>query len=299
MVELSGLSEVAEIAGVSRQAVVNWRARFSDFPAPTAELASGPVWVREDIEKWLTNREGDSEKVITGVTGSGKLETREVALSDFDRLAIANAIEAEITKADGFSVKVTTDDNVSHLVDFSKSGSTLTIKLKSKLSLRHTTARVEIGMPALRGIKVSGATRAEVSGFQSAEPLDMSASGGSSLRVKDVKAGETHIFTAGASHVSGRLDIADGRLEASGASRIEIGGQGGNIRLELSGASSAKLSELALAGADIRLTGASKAAVNLNGKLDADLSGASQLLYSGEVSLGKLQVAGASSLKLG
>jgi chromosome partitioning protein len=48
--ELVGLSEVAEMAGVSRQAVVNWRARFSDFPSPTAELASGPVWIREDIE---------------------------------------------------------------------------------------------------------------------------------------------------------------------------------------------------------------------------------------------------------
>lgn len=53
-VKLLGLSEAAEIFGVSRQVISNWRARYHDFPKPVAELKSGPVWHLEDIEKWGT-----------------------------------------------------------------------------------------------------------------------------------------------------------------------------------------------------------------------------------------------------
>ncbi len=49
---LIGLSEVAELFGVSKQVVANWRLRYEDFPKPVAELKSGPVWQRQDIVAW-------------------------------------------------------------------------------------------------------------------------------------------------------------------------------------------------------------------------------------------------------
>lgn len=49
---LVGLSEIAEMAGVSKQAVANWRSRYDDFPLPVAELRSGPVWGRRDFLAW-------------------------------------------------------------------------------------------------------------------------------------------------------------------------------------------------------------------------------------------------------
>lgn len=48
-----GIGEIAQMAGVSRQAVANWRVRVSDFPAPITELASGPVFHRSHIRSWL------------------------------------------------------------------------------------------------------------------------------------------------------------------------------------------------------------------------------------------------------
>jgi chromosome partitioning protein len=50
--ELFGLSEVAEMFGVSKQVIGNWRLRYHNFPKPLAELKSGPVWKREDIVIW-------------------------------------------------------------------------------------------------------------------------------------------------------------------------------------------------------------------------------------------------------
>lgn len=42
--ELVGINEIAVMAKVSRQAVVNWRIRYREFPKPIVKLASGPVF---------------------------------------------------------------------------------------------------------------------------------------------------------------------------------------------------------------------------------------------------------------
>src|SRR5438552_12703086 len=55
--ELIGVSEVAALAGVTRAAVTNWRARGTDrFPPPAAEARSGPLYRQADIEFWLAAR---------------------------------------------------------------------------------------------------------------------------------------------------------------------------------------------------------------------------------------------------
>lgn len=51
--ELVGINEIAAMAGVSSQAVTNWRTRATDFPLPLSELASGPVFRKAQIRAWL------------------------------------------------------------------------------------------------------------------------------------------------------------------------------------------------------------------------------------------------------
>src|SRR5262245_11197325 len=48
---LGGVSEVAEALGVSRQRLAALRNRRG-FPAPVADLSSGPVWDLEQIARW-------------------------------------------------------------------------------------------------------------------------------------------------------------------------------------------------------------------------------------------------------
>jgi hypothetical protein len=53
MGDLVGLAEIAQRAGVTKDAVNKWRARHTDFPAPEVVLAATPVWEWDDIEQWL------------------------------------------------------------------------------------------------------------------------------------------------------------------------------------------------------------------------------------------------------
>jgi hypothetical protein len=51
--KLMGTYEVAQLAGVTTQAVSNWMVRRPEFPRPMAQLASGPVWDGAAMHKWL------------------------------------------------------------------------------------------------------------------------------------------------------------------------------------------------------------------------------------------------------
>jgi hypothetical protein len=56
---LIGVFEIAELAKVGPSAVANWRKRFADFPAPLAELKSGPVFSESQIRLWLAMRQSE------------------------------------------------------------------------------------------------------------------------------------------------------------------------------------------------------------------------------------------------
>ncbi|MEW2292868.1 AAA family ATPase [Streptomyces sp. NPDC006743] len=76
--ELVGLFEVAEMAGVSRTVVANWRNRDKRFPAPLAELRSGPVFRAGRIRHYLKRRKKYMAYVISTINlkgGVGKTTT--------------------------------------------------------------------------------------------------------------------------------------------------------------------------------------------------------------------------------
>jgi uncharacterized protein YuzE len=58
-VELLGVKEAAELTGKDRGNFIRDLARKPDFPEPVAHLASGQVWLSQDIEKYIVHS-GDS-----------------------------------------------------------------------------------------------------------------------------------------------------------------------------------------------------------------------------------------------
>ncbi|MFC2058633.1 head GIN domain-containing protein [Chloroflexota bacterium] len=232
----------------------------------------------------------------SAITGSGNLATQEMDYSDFTRIDVSNAFRVTITESDSFLVSITLDDNIFEYLDMKQAGDTLYIGLAPNNSYRNTTLRATVNMPELNVVELSGASRGDVNGFSSSDSLTLGASGASSFRIDDMDAGDTKLKISGASKVSGSIYMADGVFDISGASTVELEGSAYDVSMNVSGAGSAKLANFVIANADIELSGASDAKVNVSGRLDIDASGASKLSYSGNPTLGRVSISGFSSL---
>lgn len=51
--DLVGVSDIAEICGVTPPAVNNWRLKWDDFPKPVRVLHMGPIYSWKQIERCL------------------------------------------------------------------------------------------------------------------------------------------------------------------------------------------------------------------------------------------------------
>lgn len=226
-----------------------------------------------DVDIDVDIDDGDGETL----QGSGNVVSEQMALADFTTVEAQNAFELQITQSDSFAVTVRADDNIMDLVDVSKEGDTLKLRLERGVSLRNATLEAEITMPDLEGLDLSGASRASVSGFRSSGQLDIGLSGASSL--------------------DGDLEAGDVDINASGASRVVLDGSATGLTIEGSGASSLDLADFTVETAEVRLSGASDATVRAQERIDpVDVSGASKLRYLGDPSLGDVTTSGASTV---
>jgi hypothetical protein len=208
--------------------------------------------------------------------GSGNLETEEYGFANFTRIEISSAFEFEIKQSSSYSINVTADDNVIDYVQVSQDGQTLRIRLVTVPSLRLVTLRASVAIPQLHGLTVSGASRGTVSDFSSSEGLN--------------------ITVSGASRVTGDITAGDVEFDISGASTVQLEGAANDMIAIVSGASRFNLGDFTVNNANVNISGASTGTVNLDGRLDANISGASTLLYIGEPVMGTINVSGASTL---
>jgi predicted DNA-binding transcriptional regulator AlpA len=50
--DVMGVAEISDESGVHRNTAWRWTTR-PDFPEPAARLASGPIWHRREVERWV------------------------------------------------------------------------------------------------------------------------------------------------------------------------------------------------------------------------------------------------------
>jgi len=95
---LLGLHEIATLADVGTPAVANWRKRFADFPAPVAELRSGPVFLDSQVKAWLAKRNGTDLSNLSGF---------------YERLALKCGHDADLTAKVEETIAKLTDEKTS------------------------------------------------------------------------------------------------------------------------------------------------------------------------------------------
>ena len=167
---------------------------------------------------------------------------RSKPLEGFARVNIGNAFHVEIKESPQFSVSISADDNVIDLVEAEKEGDTLRIGLEAG-DYSEVTLRARITMPELLGVMLTGASRATLEGFSSANDLSISLSGSSVLE--------------------GYVEAREADLRINGASKLTLAGSADNLSVRASGASILSLQHFSVDRSSIVLDGASQATVNV------------------------------------
>ncbi|MFC2032451.1 head GIN domain-containing protein [Chloroflexota bacterium] len=200
------------------------------------------------------------------VLGSGNLINKTYEFSDFTGVKAGNGFQVELIQSDIFSIEITVDDNVMEHVEINKSGSSLTIRAKGNRSFRSVTLKAEVTMPDIRKLELSGGAHANFTGFSSSNDLSINISGGS------------HLNSLG---TPGDITVGDANFNLSGGSHVTLSGSAASLDINGSGGSHFNLEDFSVSNASIKLSGGSHATVDVNGTLDADISGGSRVSYVG------------------
>jgi len=232
----------------------------------------------------------------------GDTVTEELTFDNFSGIDVGSAFDVTITRADSYKVVITADETLYDYIEVTKSGGILQIYLKphhifTDFTIGAKTLKAEITLPVLTNLALSGATSGTMTGFVSTEDIILNISGASSLKIIGGGFDDVKCEVSGASRISGNITADDIRMVVSGASKADLSGTAGDMILEVSGASKADLASLNIDNADIELSGASAATVNVKENLNPVLSGASSLYFYGNPNMGDLEVSGASTIK--
>jgi len=201
--------------------------------------------------------------LLTGCAtfGLGKVVTREEAFTGFDRVEVDNAFKVDITQSGTYSVVVRVDSSLEQRLEVVKEGNTLKIGLKDEgggVKIQAGTKEVEITMPELTGLDLSGASQGTITGFKSTKTLDVG---------------------------------------LQGASEVTMSGSGQNVMVVAEGASTVDLTNFSVVDANVEARGKSQVTVNVSGRLDADASGDSNVYYLGDPTMGEIDTSGGSSVE--
>ncbi len=227
---------------------------------------------------------------------AGPVTTKNYDFKDFTGIDAGYSFEVTITQSDSYSVTITAGENAFEHIDVHQDGSTLVIGVNTWFFNWFVSPKLTVTMPVLKELGLSGASRGTVSGFHSLQDLKLHLSGASKLDI-DMGTGGFFAELSGASEMTGKLVAASSEIKLSGASHVNLTGSGGNIKIDGSGASSVDGVSFTVNNAYIKFSGASHANLNINGRLDVDLSGASSVGYAGNPELGDINLSGASKIE--
>ncbi|MFA6611985.1 MAG: head GIN domain-containing protein [Dehalococcoidales bacterium] len=230
------------------------------------------------------------------IRGSSKIVNRTFDFENFTRVEASSAFTVEISRGSTYSVSVTADDNLFEFIRVNELDGVLKIDMLPGYSYFPSALVARIVMPDIYSVTAYAATEIEISAFDLQHNFHASASGASTIDFIGLRAFDIVLDAGTASRIEGVVMVEDMEIDVSGASRIKLSGQAKDIKMGVSAASNVDLAGVATENAAIGLSGASSAVVNLTGRLDAGLTGASHLKYLGDPDIGNINLSDFSSV---
>ncbi len=219
-----------------------------------------------------------------GCSDNGNRITKTYGLTDFDALNVSHAFEVEVMPSDKESVELVVSSKLEKYLVVEKKGSTLYIGMKNSYNFRwfdiNPCLKAYVSLKDLRQVTASGASEVDLAAAYDAvgQNLDIELSGASSFdgRVLNV----------------GKLTVG-----VSGASDLDMNGNGNAMLLEVSGASHGDLDEFVVKDFEGEVSGASNVDLYVTETFSGSASGASNIEVEGRPQVLKAEESGASHIR--
>lgn len=212
------------------------------------------------------------------VHGSGTPATEERGIGNATEVELSGVGDLTIVQGEVPSLKVTADDNVVPLLETETRGRKLTIRTKSRTSIRtQTPISYTLTVPRLDAVTVSGAGSVKSRGLE-----------GDGLTVKLSGAGKANLDN---------LKCKSLNLTLSGAGTANVSGTTDRLVLKLSGAGGIDAAGLKAISAEVNVSGAGNATVWATHDLKARVSGAGGVKYKGNPGHVEQKVSGAGKIR--
>jgi len=210
---------------------------------------------------------------------SSDITSMERYVDEFIGVDVSEAMEVTITYSNNEQkVVVEANSNVHSYVLTEVVGGKLKISMKDNVIFRkNATIKVHVTLPEIVFLKASGASEVTFT--------------------NQIEANHIEIDASGASEISGSLNAASTSIKLSGASEVNFQGASNLATFNLSGASKFESFSFHTNDLNVDLSGASEAFVRVNNNLNLVASGASEFHYSGNCSIGELNLSGSSTIQ--
>jgi hypothetical protein len=200
-------------------------------------------------------------------------EKQERNLEPFNQMEVDGNFTVIITQSDQQSVIVDALPNAQEKILTEVKNGVLIISDKGAPGEK----KIEINVPDLSRIKQTGVTTIRTSGTFKTENLELESSGASSSR-----------YT---------LETDKLKTTVTGAGDIRLKGSTNSLIASLSGAGNLRAYDLSVKKAEISISGAGEARVDVTDELIAKVSGAGKVLYKNEPTQQNVQIMGAGEVR--
>jgi hypothetical protein len=209
---------------------------------------------------------------------SGDITTESRQLSGYTKLDVSDAIDVEVTFGQQEEVIVEANSNLHQYILTDVANGTLKIRMKNNVRIKSgAEIKIYVSATTLNQVHLDEASRVEF--------------------MNDLNTVGFDLHISGASRFQGGIYTDDMKINAKGASTVDLWGIANTAEIEASGASNIGDFAFLINGyLDIDLSGASKAELTVDGTMDIEVSGASRFNYKGNGVINELDISGASSV---
>lgn len=221
--------------------------------------------------------------LLAGCSDKSERIGKSYEMTEFNALEVSDTFEVDVIPSDREAVDLVISSDVEKYVVVEKKGSTLYIGVKDSYKAhwyKKICLKASVYFKDMRQVTVSGASKVEI------------------RTAYDAKGQNLGIDLSGASSFDGRvLNVGKLTVDVSGASDLDMNGNGHDMQLDVSGASHGDLDEFVVKDFEGEVSGASNVDLYVTETFSGSASGASNIEVEGRPQVLKVEESGASHIR--